>query len=452
MPLFQTTIKCPNCGTPQTAVIEQVIDVLRDPGAKTRLVSGRLNFFQCPSCGFQGTLATPLVYHDPVKELLLTYLPPDLRLNPIDQEKAIGDLIQQVVNSLAPEQRKGYLLRPQAVLTAQGLVERVLEADGVTKEMLAEQRAKSKLVRDLIDAEPEARLQLVREHDAQIDADVLALVNAIARSAAAGEDKAFAAKVQQAREDVARHSTAGKRAEAQQEEMETAARDLELLGKDFNLDALVKLVASAPSLDRVTALAALAWQVMDYGFFQRFTESAERATGTERERLTAIRDRAVLEVQRVQQAVQSEMNQTAGVLQAIIQAPDLDAAIEEYLPEANDLFFAVLEANLESARRNKQEKAIERLEEVKTKILTALEKSLPPEMRFIRDLLGLESDEKAGQMLTERAAEITESFVAALQATVKDLESTPQEPLAQRMQKILAQAEKQLALAKFTKA
>jgi len=124
---------CPGQVEPGTAAWQHwVIDVLRDPGAKTRLVSGRLNFFQCPSCGFQGTLATPLVYHDPVKELLLTYLPPDLRLNPIDQEKAIGDLIQQVVNSLAPEQRKGYLLRPQAVLTAQGLVERVLEADGVT--------------------------------------------------------------------------------------------------------------------------------------------------------------------------------------------------------------------------------------------------------------------------------------------------------------------------------
>jgi chaperonin cofactor prefoldin len=451
MPLFQTTIQCPNCGVPQTAALEQVIDVARDPGGKTRLLSGRLNFFQCPSCGFQGTLATPLVYHDPVKELLLTYIPPDLRLGPANQEKAIGDLIQQVMQSLAPEQRKGYLLRPQAVLTAQGLVERVLEADGVTKEMLAEQRAKSKLVRDLIDAEPDARAKLIQEQDARIDSDVLGLLNAIARSAAAGEDQAFAGKVQQARDDAARLSSAGKRAEQQRKELETAAKDLEALGKDMPLDALVKLTAAAPSLDRVTALAALAWQAMDYGFFQRLTETAERAAGSERERLTAIRDRALLEVQRVQQAVQSEMNQTAGLLQSIVQAPDLDAAIKEYLPEANDLFFAVLEANLESARRNKQEKAVQRLEEVKSKILAALEESLPPELRFVRDLLGKETDEEAGKLLTERAGEITESFVAALKATVQDLDASPQEPLAQRMRNILTQAEKQLALAKFTK-
>jgi len=450
MPPIQTTIKCPTCGTPQPAVVEQLIDVARDPGSKTRLLQGRLNFFHCAGCGFQGTLASPLVYHDPLKELLLTFVPPDLRLSPLEQEKILGGLTQQVVNSLPAEQRKGYLLRPQAVLTAQGLMERVLEADGITKEMLEEQRAKSKLVRDLIDADPEARLTLIREQDARIDSDVLVLINAIARSAPAREDKAFSEKVLRAREDVNKNSSAGKRSRAQKEELEIAARDLEVLGKEFNADALVRMVASAPSLDRVTALAALAWQVMDYPFFQRFTESVERASGAERERLTAIRDRALEEVQRVQQAVQSEMNFTAGTLQSILQAPDLDAAVEEYLPECNDLFFAVLEANLESARRNKQEKAAQRLEELKAKILSALEKSLPPELRFVRELLGQESDELAERMLADRAAEVTDPFVAALKATVKDLESSPQEPLVGRMKKILDEAEKQLAVAKFT--
>jgi hypothetical protein len=450
MPPIQTTIKCPNCGAMQPAFLEQIIDVVRDPAAKARLLQGRLNFFQCPACGFQGALASPLVYHDPVKELLLTFIPPELRLSPIEQEQTLGGLIQQVVQSLPAEQRKGYLLRPQTSLTAQGLIERVLESDGITKEMLEQQRAKSKLVRDLVEADAEARLTLIREQDKLIDADVLALLNAIVRSASGKEDKAFAEKVLAARDDVYKHSTAGKRSQAQKEELEAAAKDLEALGKDFSLEAMVKLVASAPSLDRVTALTALAWQVLDYSFFQRFTENLERASGTERERLTAIRDRALEEVGRVQAAVQSEMNLTTGVLQTILQAPDLDAAIQEYLPECNDLFFAILEANLESARRNKQETAFQRLEEVKAKILAALEKSLPAELRFIRDLLAQEQDEGAEKMLAERAAEITGNFVEALKATVKDLEASPQEPLAGRMKKLLAAAEKQLALAKFT--
>ncbi|MBN1439253.1 MAG: hypothetical protein JW929_07590 [Anaerolineales bacterium] len=450
MPPIQTTIKCPNCGAMQPALIEQLIDIGRDPASKTRLLQGRLNFFQCPSCGFQGALASPLVYHDPLKELLLTFVPPELGLSPIEQEKTLGSLTQQLVNSLPAEQRKGYLLRPQAVLTLQGLLERVLESDGITKEMLEAQRAKTKLVRELIEAEGDARLTLIREQDKRIDADVLALLSAVARSAAAGEDQAFAEKARRAREDVLRNSTAGKRSQAQREELEAAARDLEALGKEVSLEGLVRLVAAAPSLDRVTALAALAWQAMDYAFFQRFTENLDKASGSERERLAAIRDRALEEVERVQQAVQSEMNLAAGVLQSIVQAPDLDSAVEEYLPECNDLFFAILEANLESARRNKQEKAAARLEEVKSKILAALENSLPPELRFVRDLLAEQNDEGAEKLLADRAGEITDTFVEALKAALKDLEASPQEPLAERMKKILATAEKQLALKKFT--
>jgi len=449
MPPIPTTITCPSCSTPQPAAVEQVIDVVRDPSAKTRLLQGQLNFFTCPACGFQGTLATPLVYHDPLKELLLTFVPPEAPLTAVEQEKAVGALIQQVMQSLPAEQRKGYLLRPQAVLTAQGLIERVLEADGVTKEMLEKQRAKSRLVRELIDAEPDARVELIATEDQRIDADVLGLLSAIARSASAQPDDPFAQKVVAARDDVIRHSTAGKRALAQQEEMDHAARDLQALGKAFNTDSLIRLVAAAPSLDRVTALAALAWQVMDYSFFQRFTQNLEKASGSERERLTAIRDRALLEVQRVQQAVQSEMNLAAGVLQSILQAPDLEAAVEQYLPECNDLFFAILEANLESARREKQEQSVKRLEDVKTKVFAALEKSLPPELRVLRDLLDRETDEQAEALLSERAAEVTEPFVAALKRTVQDAESAPEDPRAKRVKHLLELAEKQLALAKF---
>jgi hypothetical protein len=449
MPPFTTTIKCPNCSTPQPAAIEQVIDVAQDPAAKTRLLQGQLNFFVCPSCGFQGTLSTPLVYHDPVKELLLTFVPPEAPLTAMEQEKALGALIQQVMQSLPAEQRKGYLLRPQAVLTAQGLAERVLEADGITKEMLEQQRAKSRLVRELIEAEGDARRELIAKQDKRIDADVLALISVIARSASAQKDEAFAKQALAAREDVLHQSTAGKRSLAQQEEMDHAARDLQGLGKEFNIDSLVRLVAAAPSLDRVTALAALAWQVMDYSFFQRFTENLEKASGTERERLTAIRDRALLEVQRVQQAVQSEMDLTAGVLQSILQAPDLDAAVEQYLPECNDLFFAILEANLETARREKQEETVRRLEEVKAKILAALEKSLPPELRLLRELLDKETDEQAEALLSERAAEITEVFVSALKHTVEDLEAGPEDTRGKRMKRLLELAEKQLAMAKF---
>ena len=140
-----TQIPCPNCNTPVPARIEQLLDVGRDPSAKTRLLSGSLNHLRCPACGFEGQAATPLVYHDPEKELLLTFTPMELNINKNEQEKIIGQIISRLSESLPAEQRKAYLLQPQGALTMQGLIDQVLEADGITKEEIEAQRAKMRL-------------------------------------------------------------------------------------------------------------------------------------------------------------------------------------------------------------------------------------------------------------------------------------------------------------------
>src|SRR5687767_15273042 len=57
---------------------------------------------RCPHCGYQGRLATPVVYHDNDKELLLTFFPPELAVPLNEQEKLIGPLIKQVMDRLPP--------------------------------------------------------------------------------------------------------------------------------------------------------------------------------------------------------------------------------------------------------------------------------------------------------------------------------------------------------------
>ena len=63
----KTRINCPNCRQPVVAEIEQLFDIGADPQAKQKLLSGAVNVLQCQSCGYVGSLATPLVYHDPEK-------------------------------------------------------------------------------------------------------------------------------------------------------------------------------------------------------------------------------------------------------------------------------------------------------------------------------------------------------------------------------------------------
>src|SRR5512147_1466739 len=122
----QTQIACPRCKSPVAANVEQLFDVTQDPAAKQRLMSGQTNYVRCPVCKYEGRLATPIVYHDNEKELLLTFFPPELGMPLNEQEKLMGPLIKQVVDRLPPEKRKGYLFNPQANFTYESMLETIL--------------------------------------------------------------------------------------------------------------------------------------------------------------------------------------------------------------------------------------------------------------------------------------------------------------------------------------
>lgn len=101
--MAQTQIACPRCKQMIPANVEQLFDVTADPQAKQRLLGGQSNHARCPYCGYQGRLATPVVYHDNEKELLLTFFPPELGLPVNEQERMIGPLIKQVMDRLPAE-------------------------------------------------------------------------------------------------------------------------------------------------------------------------------------------------------------------------------------------------------------------------------------------------------------------------------------------------------------
>ena len=75
MPKTQTA--CPQCHQPNIVEVQQIFDQGQDPTAKQKLLNGTVNVIQCPTCGYSGMIATPIVYHDPEKELLLTFFPPE---------------------------------------------------------------------------------------------------------------------------------------------------------------------------------------------------------------------------------------------------------------------------------------------------------------------------------------------------------------------------------------
>ena len=172
----QTQIACPRCKQMITANVEQLFDVSSDPGAKQRLLGGVSNMARCPHCGYEGRLATPIVYHDADKELLLTYFPPELGLPLNEQERLIGPMITQVTNRLPAEKRKAYLFKPMANLTFESMVETILGKDGITPEMIKAQQERLSLVDRLLQTtKADVRSEIIKQNNQLFDEQFFAL-------------------------------------------------------------------------------------------------------------------------------------------------------------------------------------------------------------------------------------------------------------------------------------
>ncbi|MBH28381.1 MAG: hypothetical protein CL789_04005 [Chloroflexi bacterium] len=91
-------VNCPRCKQRITVDIDQILDVAVDKDIKQRLLSGNINIIDCPLCSFHGMATTPIIYHDPEKELLLTYTPAELNIPLPDKEQLFGALTRTIVN------------------------------------------------------------------------------------------------------------------------------------------------------------------------------------------------------------------------------------------------------------------------------------------------------------------------------------------------------------------
>ena len=81
-----TQITCPNCQTPYTAEIHQVIDSDETPDLKQRLLAGQLNVAVCPNCGAGGQMITPMLFHHAAHEMIVIFMPQEMNMGQISRE------------------------------------------------------------------------------------------------------------------------------------------------------------------------------------------------------------------------------------------------------------------------------------------------------------------------------------------------------------------------------
>ena len=431
-----TPIQCPVCGAQFSAPIESVIDVGRDPQLKAQFLQGNINVAQCPQCGTQAPMTAPLLYHDPANELALVLMPNELNLHHDDQQKIIGSLTNALISSLPPEQRKAYLLTPKTFITMQSLVNAVLEAEGITPEMLERQKDKARLINEFLQAKDEESLRnLVKEHDAELDYEFFQILTVSAQAAQADGQSEMAQALLGLRALLADLSSQGQSAVA---EVDTALG----LGESITREELLSRLQAAESDEEFDALVAVGRPLLDYAFFQNLTGQIEAASDAESaSQLKALRTRVLDATAKQDEEAQARMQQASELFKTILQADDPQATAREHLDEIDDAFFVVLSANIQHAESENHEEAARALQQLANMIIGLLEERLPPEARLINQLLNAPYPDGTRQLLEDHREVLNPEFVAALDQLTAELEQSGDTDNANHMRQVKSQAE-----------
>ena len=441
-------IQCPNCGQPFAAVVETVIDAGQDPQAKARLLSGQATTARCPNCGSPATVATPILYHDASNELLLVHVPMELNLPKQQQEKLVGDLMRELTSRLPKESMKGYLFQPKQALTMQGMIEQILQADGVTPEMMDAQRERVRLIEQFMSTPDDLLPSLVQQHDTSIDAQFLQTMTLMAQRMVQEGRVDVAEQVLATQQMVAENSTFGKQvleqSRVQEEIIREVAEELEGMGQTADRDTFLNLAMGYAGDDqRLQALVGLARPAFDYAFFQDLTMRISQAPADDRDRLENLREQLLQLTAMVDQQTQMAVQQAAGLLQEIINSPDIDAAIRDNLPMFDDTFMAVLSANIQEAQRQSDIQLSGRLKQVYERVVATLRENMQPELRFINELLSI-PDDQARTMVAEQAASYGPPLLDMFDAVERVLESRGETDILEKLALLREEAEQAL--------
>lgn len=429
----RTQVRCPNCRQPVTADIDQLFDVDADPSAKQRLISGAFNLINCPHCGYQGQISTPLVYHDSEKELLLTFFPPELGLPVNEQERALGGMINQVVNRLPQEKRKAYLLRPQTTLTLQGLVERVLEGEGITREMIQAQQQRLNLIQRLLSASDDVREEIARQEDQQMDSEFFSLLNRLIETSLMGGDQEAARQLSELQKTLLSHTTFGRQVQEQSKEVEAAVASLQAIGQGLTREKLLDLVMEAPNETRLSALVSLARPGFDYQFFQILSERIDKARGDGRARLVKLREQLLELTRQVDQQMEARQNASLQLLNSILQAEDVAEAMLQNLAGVDEFFINQLNRSMETAQREGDTARLQKLEQV-VQVLQQI--SAPPGLHLIEELVEAPDEQARRQILEANQDQITQEFMDTLTNVVSQVQSGEDKEMAERIREV----------------
>jgi hypothetical protein len=428
-------ITCPECQNQFQVPVEQVLDVKADPNAKMRVLNGLVNVAVCPQCGAGGTLSLPFLYHDPDKELALVYMPMEAGRDEVERQQAIGRLTSAVMDDLPPEGRKAYLLQPQIFFTLENMAHSILEADGVTPEMIETQNAKAELLQRMLEATSEEVLEaMIRGNDAVIDTDLLRLLAMNLEVAQATGRAADVQRLLALRNKLLDLSTEGRATRARGEM-------LEALRAQPNRDKLLEMLTQAPDAQTRELLVTFGRSLLDYLFFQALTSQIEAAPDEdERERLVALRTEVLGIRDRLDGEARALYAERSALLRDLLLSDDPEALARTRFEDLDQTFMNVLTANLEEAGASGDEGAATALRAIWGLVMSLMEETLPPELQLFNRLMTAEDEAEVETLLQENRDLLTDRLVDFMEEAEAGLQEQDRPETAERLALVLDKA------------
>jgi hypothetical protein len=429
-------ITCPNCRNPFQAYVEQILDAREDPSVKIRLLNGLVNVIDCPHCKMRGALDIPFLYHDPENELALVYLPMNAGRTEMERQQVIGQFTSAVMNSLPPEERKAYLLQPQVNFTLEGIRNKILETDGVTPEMIEQQRSRAELLQRMLDASSEdAQDVLIQEQQAAIDAELIRMLAMnLELVQSAGEEIANLQPLLLLYNKLLTQTEAGRTIKARSDAIEA-------LRAEPSREKLLSLLMDASDDHTRELLITFGRPLLDYRFFQILTAAIEaEAEPIEKERLTHLRSEVLNVRDQIDEATRALFAERSKLLRDLLMSEEPDLLAQRRFREFDDVFFNVLTANLEEAQSAGDQQAVRALQQIWNLVLEMVEESLPPELRFFNRLMEAENEAEVDHLLHENQHLVTEQLITFLEETNARMQEEGSEEAAEHLARILRKA------------
>jgi len=300
-------------------------------------------------------------------------------------------------------------------------VEAVLQADGVTPEMLKALQAKGALLGELLSVADDAgRLEaLVRERNADVDQDLFIMATNVLQESASTGQMPRAARAARVREAILEHSTWGQEALAE-------ARKQQAEQKAEAQTELLEAILAAEDDEELETLLAVNRPLVDEDLYRLLTQRAEEAKqagdGEQAKRLRSLRGHIRNLTKKVDREMEEEIGESLKLLSILLEAKDMAAAVEEHADELSPLLLQILNISAEQALEEGRRDIAARLVALERLVQDALIAQAPVPVRLLEMLLDTKDAAKRREIMEEYRDHVNYDFLVYLDGILNEAE------------------------------